>query len=300
MKKKKERKKERKKEIDYYKLILINEFNQLDEAVKTTSRQTPRTKLYYLVIEYLKNRHKDYSNFTLLQGKTTVKRIFVNLTDDFIEYLKAYDRSEFKDQVAEFLTIYKDVLEFKLRELTGTPEGLTEPLKTPSPKKQGSVDKFFKVGKGVYKPLGKYYIKDNRLSVDNVLQVRSGAGVQVAGITPIRVTNSIKEVIAKLTNGKTITYEDVVKLNEDEQDELYEIAKKMKITELMNLPSKIKNKDERLKDEFNLLRGEIIGGQDSPETIKKFKLILYKLKTGKLISIHEYNEMLNMLMELGY
>ena len=68
----------------------------------------------------------------------------------------------------------------------------------------------------------------------------------------------------------------------------------------MAIPSQMKTNEEKLREEFQVLRGQILNGNDSPELIKKFKVVLFKLKTNKLITIHEYNEILQMMHELGF
>jgi hypothetical protein len=162
----------------------------------------------------------------------------------------------------------------------------------------------FKTGSGVAKPeyvsLGKYYIKNQRLDAENVLQVRNKNGKQILGVKPMRISSATKAKLDKIIKNEPITYSDVLDLNDDEKDELYSIASKLKIQELMKIPSKLKTKEDKLRDEFNILKGEIINGNDNPETIKKFKLVLLKCKSSSLINVHQYNELLVMLHELGF
>jgi hypothetical protein len=146
--------------------------------------------------------------------------------------------------------------------------------------------------------LGRYYIQPQRLATDKVLQIRSGNGTQVIGLKPVRLTTKTKKIIDKVIRGEPIMYDDVQDLNENENDMLYGLANKMKITELMNIPSQLKNKEEKLRDEFELLRGEIVNGNDSKDVIKKFRLVILKLRNMKLISSHEYNDVLKLLFEL--
>ena len=49
----------------------------------------------------------------------------------------------------------------------------------------------------------------------------------------------------------------------------------------MNIPSKIENREEKLRDEFLLLRGEIVNGNDNIDMIKRFKVLLLKLREAK-------------------
>jgi hypothetical protein len=65
------------------------------------------------------------------------------------------------------------------------------------------------------------------------------------------------------------------------------------IAELFEIPSTLKNQEEKLKDEFFKLRGSQMAGNNSPEILKKNKMILIKIKNNKMISLSKCNEILN-------
>ena len=147
--------------------------------------------------------------------------------------------------------------------------------------------------------LGKYCIQPNRLNTDKVLQVIRGAGSQVNGVKKVRFSNNSKKVIDKVLYQKPTTYEDINNLDEKERGKLYTIANKLKTTELMNIPSKKKNREEKLRDEFLLLRGEIANGNFNMDMIKRFEVVLLKLRKAKLISVYEFIEAPKLLFEYG-
>ena len=76
------------------------------------------------------------------------------------------------------------------------------------------------------------------------------------------------------------------------------IGKKLHITQLFDIPSTLKSQEDKLKDEFILLRGSLIAGNNNPDLLRKFKIVLLKMKNKKLISLQEYNEVLNILLEM--
>ena len=61
-----------------------------------------------------------------------------------------------------------------------------------------------------------------------------------------------------------------------------------------------KNNYKKLKDEFFKLRGSLMAGNNSPEIFKKIKMILIKMKNNKMISLSEFNEILNIFLEMDY
>ena len=82
-------------------------------------------------------------------------------------------------------------------------------------------------------------------------------------------------------------------MNENEKNQLYMIGKKIHVSELFDIPSTFKSNEDRLNDEFYLLRGSIMAGNNNPQLLRKFKIVLLKMKNNKLISLQEYNEVLN-------
>ena len=260
-------------------------------------------------VKILKTTKSDFSEFQTKTKQVSIENLKKGLTNDFKSYLKNYEVEDIEDIKNYFISHFFNIVnEVKDR---GAEEPPTPSPTKGTPKQKGTpssgtrdIRQMFKTGSGVARPeyvsLGKYYIKNHRLDTENVLQVRNKNGNQILGVKPIRISSSIKAKLDKIIKNEPITYSDILELNDDEKDELYSIASKLKIQELMKIPSKLKTKDDKLRDEFNILKGEIINGNDNPETIKKFKLILLKCKTSILININQYNELLVMLHELGF
>jgi hypothetical protein len=97
----------------------------------------------------------------------------------------------------------------------------------------------------------------------------------------------------KLHKKEPISFKDVDKLNEEEKKQLCMIGKKLHVSELFDIPSTTKSHEDKLKDEFYLLRGSIMAGNNNPQLLRKFKIVLLKMKNNKLIALQEYNEILN-------
>ena len=150
-----------------------------------------------------------------------------------------------------------------------------------------------------YLKLGKYKANKEKL-LGGRLQIRSENENQVNNVKSQMITKNIRDILLKINKKEIINYSDVDKLDENEKNHLYNIGKKMHITELFEIPSTLKNQEEKLKDEFFKLRGSIMAGNNSPEILKKFKMILIKMKNNKMISLSEFNEILNIFLEMDY
>jgi hypothetical protein len=148
-----------------------------------------------------------------------------------------------------------------------------------------------------YIPLGKYKAHRTKL-IGGKLQIRSHNNNQVYNLKSQNITNNIRDIFIKLNKNEKITFKDVDKLNAEEKNQLYTLGKKLHITELFDIPSTLKSNEDKLKDEFNKLRGSLVAGNNSPELLRKFKIVMLQMKNNKLISLQEYNEVLNILLEM--
>jgi len=183
-----------------------------------------------------------------------------------------------KDRFLEYFndTIIKKNKGLFIREIVGTGYGMSD---------------------NTYINIGKYLVHRNNL-LGGKLQVRSPNKNQVYGFKSQNITNNIKDILLKLNKKEPISFKDVDKLNEQEKNQLYTIGKKLHVSELFDIPSTLKSNEDKLKDEFFLLRGSIMAGNNNPDLLRKFKIVLLKMKNNKLISLQEYNEVLNILLEI--
>ena len=148
-----------------------------------------------------------------------------------------------------------------------------------------------------YISIGKYKAHKTKL-MGGKLQIRSNNNNQIHNLKSQNITKNIRDILLKLNKDETINFSDVDKLNTEEKDQLYMIGKKLHITQLFDIPSTLKSQEDKLKDEFILLRGSLIAGNNNPDLLRKFKIVLLKMKNKKLISLQEYNEVLNILLEM--
>jgi len=148
-----------------------------------------------------------------------------------------------------------------------------------------------------YISFGKFYLNRHKLN-DDILQIK-GEGGQNTNYKTRRISPTLKSVFKSLLENKTPDFSLISKLSDADKNNLHEaiqITKYDKIT--IDAPSK--TADEKIANEFDVLRGSILGGNDSPQAIKRFKLLLVKLMNSKRIPRGEANDILFELAELGY
>ena len=150
----------------------------------------------------------------------------------------------------------------------------------------------------IYAPFGKHRLNLKKLKSGR-LQLRSKTDNVIANIKSKMLTKNMKIIIDKFISEQPIEFEDIERLDDDEKDYLSEIAQKCDIDDRLRIPSPKLTKVQSDINKFNILRGEIIAGNDSKELIKNFKILLLKLMNSKHISKSEGNNIMVMMLQMN-
>ena len=149
----------------------------------------------------------------------------------------------------------------------------------------------------VYLPFGRYKINIQRLEQDT-LMLRSKKGGAIPDIPTQKVKQNIISILKKIVNNDMPNYDDINKLNDDDKELLYKIIELSHLANKINVPRPCNIDKEN--QTFEIMKGEIIAGNDNPDIIKKFKLLLVKLMNNKRIPRRQGQEILTDLITLGY
>lgn len=164
-------------------------------------------------------------------------------------------------------------------------------------------------GKGIIKSnkgnklaeFGRYYIDPNLLE-ENIISMKNNAEMRrpLPQIPTKKVSQRVSNVVKKIVGGAiSLSYEDVIDLDDNEKIYLNDLVKKVRLNDVVKIPVPDKDKLQKEMDRFELLKGQILSGNDSKELIKEFKILLLKFqKQGKLPK-REVNEILYELMILS-
>jgi len=148
-------------------------------------------------------------------------------------------------------------------------------------------------------PFGKYFIHNVKLK-DNIISLRQPSGVIVAGMSPTRVSDKLGHVIRTIVGGGTPKFNELNGLSDEERDYLYKVSKKSDLEDKFSVPSPSKDAMEKDIHNFEVMKGEIMAGNDSIDMIKKFKLLILKLSKNGSLPKNDVHEILQELIVLGY
>lgn len=142
-----------------------------------------------------------------------------------------------------------------------------------------------------YIPFGRYLINRKKLN-DNIVMVKKPNGLFMGDLKSRRVSDKVRNVIEKIIGGNIPTYNDYNTLDDDEKEYLYFVSKKSNLIDKLNVPTPSKNDEEKLKHRFEILRGQLISGNDNMEMVKEFKQVLIRMSELKLIPRNQVTDIL--------
>ena len=150
-----------------------------------------------------------------------------------------------------------------------------------------------------YVTFGKFLINNNKLN-DDIISIKRPSGGNITEFPSSKVSNKLSRVFKKIVGGQLPSYNELSDLTEDEKNYLYKVSKKAEILDKLSIPAPSKDKEEKDIHQFEVMKGEIMAGNDSKEMIKSFKLLLNKLSKSGALPKQQVSEVLTDLLEMGY
>jgi hypothetical protein len=151
----------------------------------------------------------------------------------------------------------------------------------------------------IHVPFGKYILNKNKLDSD-LVYFKHAKGYGVKGFPMAKVSNKLGSVLRTIIGGGVPKFEDLQGLTNEEKEYLHKVANKAGIMDKISIPTPSKDKLEQDIHQFEVMKGELLAGNDSPELIKKFKLILLRLSKNGTIPKREASELMEELLQLGF
>lgn len=132
---------------------------------------------------------------------------------------------------------------------------------------------------------------------NNILSMRCESGRNVEGLPVQHISHRLGSCIRKIVGGSLPDYDDIQILTEEERDKLARIGSISKINSKLNIPKKTKEQQEML--EFDILRGQVLAGNDNKGLLKRFKLMLIKFGDEGKLPQREVRDVLMTLASQG-
>ena len=150
-----------------------------------------------------------------------------------------------------------------------------------------------------FAPFGKYLLDMSKLK-DDTIAMKTMSGTSVVGHPSKKVSTQFSKIVKDMIGGKVPSDEDLSGLSTLEREYLHKVSKKANIEDKFAVATPSKDQYEKDIHSFEVMRGEIVAGNDNQEMIKKFKLLIMKLSRSGSLPKNEVSEILSELAELGY
>lgn len=150
-----------------------------------------------------------------------------------------------------------------------------------------------------YATFGRFRINTHKLN-DDIITLKRPTGCNVDGIPVRRVSKELGNVMRTIVGGGHPEYRHLDKLSDEEKVYLAKIAKKADIEDRLNVPTPSRDDDEKDVHQFEVMKGEIMSGNDNVEMVKKFKLLIMKLSRKEMLPKNQAKDIMMDLATLGY
>lgn len=149
---------------------------------------------------------------------------------------------------------------------------------------------------------GSYVISLNALK-KGYLHIRYPSGANIPGVKKVIISSVLKKIINDIIFEKRFEESDYEQLGEAEKKLFDDALMMCKIDDKdCKLIYKHKKYNDKERDEmvnrFNILKGEIIAGNDNPSLVKELKALLFKMQSEKVISRTDYTRIMEKLITL--
>ena len=157
-------------------------------------------------------------------------------------------------------------------------------------------------GRGIstkYKDFGEHEINHKNLE-KGIFTMRRKTKSNIMGLPSKHVSKHFQNIIHSIMGGKIADFNDIHNLSDDEKNYLHKIISKSNLQDRLSVPAPSKDQQEKDFHNFEVMKGEILAGNDSKELIKNFKVLTMKLTRQNLLPKNEVMELFEDLVSLGY
>jgi len=142
-----------------------------------------------------------------------------------------------------------------------------------------------------YVPFGKFIINRKKLS-EGIFMIKRRNGQFLADVKSKRISPNLTTVFKKMAGGSLPAFGELERLDDDEREYLRFVSNKSSLASKFDVPSPKKDKNEMLINQFEILRGQLIAGNDSKDLVRKFKKVLLEMVENDLLPKGQTREIL--------
>ena len=135
---------------------------------------------------------------------------------------------------------------------------------------------------------------------NGIVKIRRNTKTSFNDMPSKRVSSNLQGILKTISGGGIPNYNDLGKLDEEEKNYLNKLISRSNLTDRISVPAPSKDQQEKDIHNFEVMKGQLMSGNDSQELVKKFKLLIRKLSKQGLLPKADVEELLDILVDLNY
>lgn len=155
----------------------------------------------------------------------------------------------------------------------------------------GFIQPGVKTSMGRYIEFGKYVLNKHELD-KNFLQIKYKNLTRIMSLPKTKVSDDFGKVILRILKDKLVDYEILKTLSVEEQNLFTKVIITCGLKSELDYTAPKNEPTKDLIEQFNIIRGEIISGNDNKELLDKASIVVQQLMDIGKISNEEGNEIL--------
>ena len=148
-----------------------------------------------------------------------------------------------------------------------------------------------------YRQFGRYLIHHHKLK-DGILMIKYPSGNRVQQIPSAKISPELTTVLREMAEGRTPQYKHFEGMSVEDKEKFHHIVRHSQF-ETVEVPHPNRDALDKEVERFEILRGEILAGNDNKEMIREFKAKLLKFSREGRIPRREANEIMEHLLMMG-
>ena len=145
---------------------------------------------------------------------------------------------------------------------------------------------------------GKYLLNRHKLD-ENILMVRRPCGGGINDLPTELISNPLVHIMKTLSGGGLPSYENIADLSHADKLKLHKVVKHTRF-EKISVPHPQKTDNQKEMDRFDILKGEIMAGNDNKTIVKEFKVLVMKFIQEGRLPRRQGHEILTDLTSMGF
>lgn len=150
-----------------------------------------------------------------------------------------------------------------------------------------------------YMPFGRYVIHKYDLE-GGKLSMKTPKGGNIKELPSQKISMGLVKVLKSIGKGALPSYDEIKGLGEPDKETLHKVITHSRLNDKVSVPTpQSKTEEEKIADRFDILRGEIVAGNDNKQLVKEFKVLLMKLLSAGRVPRKEAHDILTDLASIG-